>query len=223
MNTSSIVSVHVGKIAPLGSQQAPSGFVKHAVSGPVHAGLLGLEGDEQADLRVHGGAEKAVYAYAVTHYAAWQAEYPDLADRFVPGGVGENLAVAGLVEDDIRVGDVHAIGSAELQVCQPRQPCFKFALRFDNNRLPKAMVRNGRSGWYYRVLKPGLVQAGDPVRLLDRPNPDFPFARLVQIVNHGAATPQEIARLADMPGLARHLRVMARQALNETTEHTTQG
>jgi MOSC domain-containing protein YiiM len=116
-------------------------------------------------------------------------------------------------ESAICVGDVHGIGTARLQVCQPRQPCFKFALRHNNKQLPKAMVRSGYSGWYYRVLEEGVVSAGDALVLLERPNPDFAFSRLVQIVYHGGATPKELARMAQMPGLASQWRDTARQLL----------
>ena len=208
-----VVSVHVGKIAPLGPQNVPSAIVKRAVAGAVAVTTLGLVGDEQADRRVHGGPDMAVYGYPTRHYAAWAAEYPQHAAQFEPGGVGENLAIHGIVEEDLCVGDVHAIGSALLQACQPRQPCFKFALRFADNKMPRAMVRNGRSGWYYRVLQTGEISAGDRVSLHARPNPDFPFPRLVEIVNHGEATPEELQRLAAMEGLARKLRIAAEQGL----------
>ncbi len=209
----SLQSVQIGAIAPLGPDRVPSGFVKRAVSHRVGVAELGLAGDEQADLRVHGGPEKAVYGYSARHFAAWRAEFPEHTALFVPGGFGENLTIDGLDEGDICVGDVHRIGSARLQVCQPRQPCFKFALYFDDNRLPKAMVKSGRAGWYYRVLEPGDVGAGDEIELVDRPQPEFPFARLVAIVNRGQATPQELAVLAAMPGLASWLRKLARDSL----------
>jgi MOSC domain-containing protein YiiM len=118
-----------------------------------------------------------------------------------------------MTEEDIYVGDIHAIGTALLQVCQPRQPCFKFSLLHDNNHLPKAMVKSGQSGWYYRVLQSGMLQSGDAVILHDRPNPDFAFSRLVEIVNHGKASRSELTRLADMSGLASQWRDHARQSL----------
>jgi MOSC domain-containing protein YiiM len=208
-----VVSVHVGRAAPLGPKNVLSAFIKRAVEGPVMVGPLGLDGDEQADLNVHGGSDKAVYGYAASHYAAWAVEFPALASKFAPGGVGENLAIEGMDEWDICVGDVHAIGETLLQVCQPRQPCFKFALRFNNNRLPRAMVRNGRSGWYYHVVQPGQIAAGDRVTLQARPNPDFPFARLVELVNRGKATGEELRQLAEMEGLAQQWRDIARQSL----------
>ena len=205
-------SVQVGRIASLGPQQIPSAIVKSRVEDAVVVTRLGLAGDEQADLTVHGGPDKAVYAYSAAHYPAWVADFPDHADLLVPGGVGENLTIDGLVEGDLCVGDVHRIGTAQLQVCQPRQPCFKFALRFADNKLPKAMVRNGRAGWYYRVIEDGTLRAGDAIELVDRPNPDFGFERLVEIVNFRNASAKEFAAMAAMEGLAGNLRRWARMA-----------
>lgn len=211
-----VVSVQVGDIAPLGPDGVPSGFVKRPVSGPVPVGTLGLQGDRQADLRVHGGLEKAVYAYAAARYGEWLADFPHHAARLVPGAFGENLTIAGMVEADIRAGDVHAIGTARLQVCQPRQPCFKFALRFEDNRMPRSMVKTGRSGWYYRVIEEGLIHAGDSVRLVDRPNPDLRFETLIAVVYRGQASAEDLARIADAKGVASWLRAGARRALSES-------
>lgn len=213
MSDARILSVQTGHAAPLGPGQVPSAFVKTARLDAVAVTRLGLDGDEQADLNVHGGPEKAVYAYAVAHYPAWALKFPGLAAHFTGGAMGENLTVSGLTEQDICVGDIHQAGSALLQVCQPRQPCFKFALRHNNKHLPKAMVRNGFSGWYYRVLRVGQLQAGDALILHHRPNPDFPFTRLVEIVYRGKATIEEIRRMSELDGLASQWRQHARQML----------
>lgn len=206
MTPATLLSVHAGRIAPLGPDGVPSAFVKLPVAGPVKVGPAGLEGDAQADLRVHGGPEKAVYAYAATRYAEWTADFPELAAKFVPGGFGENLTIDGVDEDGLCVGDVHGIGSVRLQVCQPRQPCFKLALRFENNRLPKAMVRNGRSGWYYRVLSPGTLRAGDAVQLLERPLPDFPFNELLDFLYTRGLDDDFLERVASTDLLPSNLR-----------------
>jgi len=213
MSNPRLLSVQTGRAAPLGPAEVTSAIVKTARQGAVAVTRLGLDGDEQADLSVHGGAEKAVYAYAAAHYPQWAMELPQLAAQFTGGAMGENLTVAGLEETAICVGDIHLVGSALLQVCQPRQPCFKFALRHDNKHLPKAMVRIGYSGWYYRVLRVGQLQAGDTLTLAQRPNPDFPFARLVEIVYRGKATVDEIRRMADLEGLASQWRDHARTML----------
>jgi MOSC domain-containing protein YiiM len=212
-----VFAVHLGQIAPLGPDGVLSAFIKHSVVGPVQVSRLGLVGDQQADLSVHGGVDKAVYGYAVAHYAKWRQEYPRHHALLGAGAFGENLAIEGIDETDLCVGDVHAIGSALLQVCQPRQPCFKFALRFDDTAMPRAMTRNGRSGWYYRVLREGSLMPGDPLTLHDRPNPDFPFTRLVAIVNRSVASTDELARMREMPGLAGDLQQQARRKLEKRT------
>jgi len=206
-----LLSVQTGRAAPLGPDAVPSAFVKTAREDAVAVTPLGLQGDEQADLQVHGGPEKAVYGYAASHYPAWAKQFPALA--FSGGAMGENLTIAGLEEKDICVGDVHSIGSSLLQVCQPRQPCFKFALRHGNKLLPKAMVKNGFAGWYYRVLQTGFVKTGDAISLYDRPNPDFPFTRLIEIIYHGKVTKNELQRMSEMSGLASQWREHARQLL----------
>jgi MOSC domain-containing protein YiiM len=208
-----IASLRVGRIAPLGPDRVASAIIKSAVSGPINAGALGLDGDHQADLSVHGGPEKAIYAYPSARYPNWAGAFPDLATRFVAGAMGENLTVDGMVEDDLCVGDVHAIGGALLQVCQPRQPCFKLALALGESRLGKHMVRTGHSGWYYRVLREGPITVGDELVLTERPNPGFVFPRLVTIVNRGGATLTELQDLVAMQGLASNIGRRAREAL----------
>lgn len=212
--TASLLSVHTGAVAPLGPEAVPSAFVKHSVSGTIAVTALGLAGDSQADRQVHGGPEKAVYGYAVSRYPAWQKQFPELAAAFQPGAMGENLCITGLDETALCVGDVHGIGTALLQVCQPRQPCFKLSLRHNNRELPRAMVRNGFSGWYYRVLATGTLAAGSAVTLQDRPHPDFRFDRLVEIVNYGNASKDELRQMAQMPELASQWRTRAQSLLD---------
>ena len=207
---SRVLSVQVGKAAPLGPEGVPSGFVKRAVDGPVHVHGLGLEGDQQADLVAHGGLDKAIYGYAAEHYPHWLEDFPEHRNVLaLHGAFGENLTISELSESDLCVSDVHAIGTARLQVCQPRQPCYKFALRFDDRRMPAAMVRSQRSGWYYRVLQQGVIQAGDSIKLVDRPHPELRFDRLVQIVYGGAAYEHELRELAHAHGVARWIRSVA--------------
>jgi MOSC domain-containing protein YiiM len=210
-----IASIHVGRAAPLGPEGIPSAFIKHSLDRPVQVTPLGLSGDEQADLSVHGGFEKAVYGYSLDNYANWQREYPRHTATLVPGGFGENLCIRGLREADVCVGDVHRIGSSRLQVCQPREPCFKLALRFEDKLMPKAMIRSGRAGWYYRVLQAGELAPNDSVDLEERPNPDFPFARLVELISHGNVTRAELKRLENMQGLASQWKSWAHESLSQ--------
>lgn len=211
-------SVQVGRVAPLGPQGVPSAFVKHTAEDRTAVFELGLDGDEQADLRVHGGREKAVYAYPLDHYHSWKAGFPEHAEMLVPGAFGENLTIDGLIEADICVGDVHRIGTAVLQVCQPRQPCFKLTLHFNDNRLAAAMVKSGRSGWYYRVLSEGKLGAGDEVELIDRPQPNFSFTRLVEFVNFGRGTSAELLALSRMKEAPSKLQQKAAEKLADRSE-----
>jgi MOSC domain-containing protein YiiM len=216
MKPPSVASIHAGKVAPLGPDGVLSAFVKHSLHQPVQITPLGIRGDEQADLSVHGGPEKAVYGYSLENYSAWRIDYPRHAATLVPGGFGENLCIEGMRESDLCVGDIHRIGSALLQICQPRQPCFKLALRFEDKMMPKAMVRSGRAGWYYRVLEPGQIAPGDVVHLDERPNSDFVFSRLVEFISHDNATQLELERMQGMEGLAADWKMWARDRLSNS-------
>jgi MOSC domain-containing protein YiiM len=209
----SVISVQIGDVAPLGPKGVPSGFIKRPVAEPIMAGRFGFCGDMQADRRVHGGPDKAIYCYPVEHYARWRTVVPRHAAMLVPGGVGENLTTEGVDEDQVAIGDVFRIGDATVQVTQPRQPCFKLALRFNDPQMVRAMVRSGFSGWYLRVLEPGLIGARALIILVDRPNPVWSISRFNRLINDGAGTPEELAALADLPGLSHHWQTAVRASL----------
>ena len=134
---------------------------KDPVPGRVRVGKFNLHGDRQSDLEVHGGTDKAVYAYPSEHYAFWRKELPGLA---LPWGVfGENLSTEGMLEDAVHVGDRFRVGSAEFVVTQPRMPCYKLALRFGRPDMVKRFLRSGRTGFYLAVLREGEVGAGDAI------------------------------------------------------------
>jgi MOSC domain-containing protein YiiM len=213
-----LISVQIGRVARLGPNGVSSAFVKRPVAGPVAVAALGLAGDEQADLRVHGGPEKAVYGYAIASYADWRKEFPEHDALLVPGAFGENLTIDGIDEETVHIGDVVRIGSATLRVTQPRQPCFKFTLRFADKRMPKAMIRNGRSGWYYRVVENGALEAGDRLDLLERPNPTWPMARFNRLLAGKSWTIGELTELASLPGLADSWRERAGAALTRARQ-----
>ncbi|WP_419814722.1 MOSC domain-containing protein [Glacieibacterium sp.] len=208
-----IAAVHVGKIASLGNPPARSGYIKHAVGHPVMAQALGLAGDEQADLAVHGGVDKAVYGYPLSRYPDWAAAFPRLADRFVAGSMGENLPIAGVDETGIHIGDRIRAGGALLQVTQPRQPCFKLGLVFDEPRLIRAMIRSGHCGWYYRVLEPGAIGAGDEHVVVERPNPAWPISRFAGLIAARALGSDLLSEMLAMEGLAQTWQVKALRQL----------
>jgi len=138
---------------------------KEPVPGPVRIGKLNLTGDRQADLTVHGGEEKAVCAYPAEHYDYWRQELPDAP--FSWGMFGENLTTEGVREDSLCIGDQVRIGSAVLMVTQPRMPCYKLALRFDRDDMIKHFLTSGRSGFYFSVIEPGEVSAGQKIEIVN--------------------------------------------------------
>ncbi len=197
-----VASVQVGRIAPLGPQRVPSGFVKCAVPGPIHVAPLGLHGDEQADLTVHGGPDKAVYFYPAEHYPRWISDAPRHERLLIAGAFGENLTTTGLDEDSVCIGDTFRIGTAEVQVTQPRQPCFKLGLRFSDNGLGRVMMQSGRTGWYARVLAPGTLQAGDSILTLRRPNLRWTISRFNRFILYRRNATTDLAELTALEGLA---------------------
>jgi MOSC domain-containing protein YiiM len=151
-----------------------TGFFKEPVQGRVFVGRTNLAGDGQADLRNHGGPDKAVLAYAAGAYAYWRAD-PGLAG--IPyGAFGENLTLGGCDETTVCVGDAWQIGDAVLQISQPRQPCWKLARRWGIDDLPARVIETGRSGWYFRVLTEGHIEAGQTATLLERPYGEWTIA-----------------------------------------------
>ena len=204
-----ILAVRVGAVRPLGPRATPSGFVKHAVTAPVAVDTAGLAGDGQADRRVHGAPDKAVYAYPVDAYARWRAHLPHHDAQLMPGSMGENLVVAGLGDDDVALGDVVRIGSAVLQVTEPRQPCYKLGLAFGDAAMVRAFAQVGVSGWYYRVLEAGTIAAGDSIKRVARPNPGWTVARLFALIVGGTFTPAELIELAGLEGASAKWRAKA--------------
>jgi MOSC domain-containing protein YiiM len=186
-------------------------FAKMPASGPVAVGPMGLAGDSQGNLRLHGGLDKAVYAYPVSGYAGWRAEFPELAMR--PGAMGENLVVAEMDEHSVHIGDIVRIGSALLQVSQIREPCSTLAAIHGTARVVRAMTRSGRCGWYLRVLENGVIAAGDAHAIIDRPNPGWPVARFAAFAAGRSGTIEALAELATLPGLTPAWQAKAAAAL----------
>ena len=169
-----LVSVNVGlprEVAGKGGSVS-TGIFKEPVQGRVTVRRLNLDGDRQADLSVHGGADKAVYAYPAEHYHYWRGELAGMAMPFgpfgLPGMFGENLTTEGLLEDAVNIGDHFRIGTAELVVTQPRLPCYKLGLKFGRDDMVKRFLASGRTGFYFSVSREGEVEAGDAVALIDR-------------------------------------------------------
>src|SRR5215212_10991697 len=165
-----LVSVNVGLFQVIGAtrwgEPIHSGIVKQPVTAAtIYLDALNLDGDRQADLTVHGGRDKAVYAYPVEHLPLWNEE---LGTDFGPGIFGENLTTAGWLEDEVRIGDVWGWGEARLQVSQPRSPCYKLATVTGRSDLLRRLVHTGRTGWYLRVLQPATVPISGPIQVIER-------------------------------------------------------
>lgn len=159
-----ILAVNVSRPKLLGERKGEpimSGIAKQPVTTETVAiDWLNIEGDGQADLRAHGGRDKALYVYPSEHLAAWRAE---LGYGDGPAAFGENLLTAGMTEADACIGDIWKWGTATLQIAQPRWPCYKLAMHSGNVYLPKHLIATNRSGWYLRVLEPGVAPVDAPV------------------------------------------------------------
>jgi MOSC domain-containing protein YiiM len=177
-----------------------TGFFKTPIDGPVFVSATNLAGDGQADLKNHGGIDKAVLAYSADHYPSWRKELriPDMPF----GAFGENLSVAGLSEQLVYIGDIFRVGTVTFEVSQPRQPCWKLGRRWRRHELTGLVVRNGRSGWYLRVLEEGWIEARMSVELIARPNPAWSIARANEILHHRRTDLPLTLALANVPGLA---------------------
>jgi MOSC domain-containing protein YiiM len=158
-----LLSVNVGQPREVEwrGEAVLTSIFKKPVTGRVRVATLNIEGDRQSDLSVHGGTDKAVYAYPSEHYAFWRKELPGI--EFPWGAFGENLTTEGLREEDVHIGDRLRIGNAEFAVTEPRMPCFKLAIRFDRPDIVKRFMRSGRTGFYVAVLREGDIGAGDVI------------------------------------------------------------
>ena len=199
-SSANVVSVNVGLPRPTvwRGETVTTGIFKEPVEGRVSVAGVNLKGDRQADLTVHGGPDKAVYVYPAEHYPYWQEEL----GRDLPwGSFGENLTVEGLpLEDELAIGDRLRIGSAELVVTQPRLPCFKLGIRFDDPGMVRRFLAAGRTGYYLRIATDGDVAAGDPIELLSRDPAHVPVSEITRLATRDGH---------DMDGLRRGLAVDA--------------
>ncbi len=185
-----------------------SAIDKQPRTGAVRIGWLGVEGDEQADRRHHGGPDKALHLVPHEHYQWWAAALADHALLRHPGAFGENLATCGAVETDICIGDRFTLGTALVEVSQGRQPCFKLNHRFDRPDMLSLAVKSGRCGLYLRVLREGEARAGDVLTLVERVSPEWNTARVFALLIQGAhrTDPAAVAALARLPRLAENWR-----------------
>lgn len=215
-----IVSIQVGLPQECGTEGAAdehdtpwrTGFYKLPVAGPVQAKSLGIVGDGVADRVHHGGIDKAVLAYSADHYPVWNRDLRGsglLATEEMTGGAfGENLSITGLGENDVCIGDLWQAGDVLLEVSQPRQPCWKLSRRWRIADLAAQVIRNGKSGWYVRVVREGTLTAGLELTLVARKHPTWTIARVNDVGYHQKKEIAWATELAALPELAAAWREM---------------
>lgn len=200
-----ITSLHVGRPEPLvyHGKYVESGFVKMPVSGPAWLSETNLEGDQQADLRVHGGVEKAVCVYPLEHYPYWEER---LGRKLGVAAFGENFSTEGLTESNVYIGDIFRVGSSArgplVQVSQPRQPCFKLGAQYDLAELVLWVQDSGATGFYLRVLEEGEVRPGDRMDLIKRPQPEASVAEANRIMHQDKCDAAGLELLSGLEELA---------------------
>jgi len=177
-----------------------TGIFKEPVRGPVRIRKLNIDGDKQADLKVHGGVNKAVYAYAREHYDYWRQELPDMS---LPWGMfGENFTTEGMFEEMVNIGDQFRVGTAKLVATQPRMPCYKLGVKFGRMDMIKRFLASGLSGIYFRVIKEGELEQGDEIKLIKKDKNNVTvkdIVRLYTVDKDDAETLERAIKVKDLP------------------------
>ena len=196
-----ILSVNVGlpRLMEWGGHAVTTGIYKHPSTGPVSLEQLNFVGDRQADLTVHGGPDKAVYAYDTTHYAYWRNQL--VQEDWTPGLFGENLTTEGLLESEVRIGDLFRIGSALLRAVQPRFPCYKLNIRFNDPGMVRHFARSGRPGIYFQVVEVGVVQVGDKITLIEAADTTITILDVAQLMLTRKSEKDLLAQVLALPHL----------------------
>lgn len=196
------VSLYIGGIRPLPASGRPTGIYKQPASGPLELGPEGFVGDQQADRRVHGGPDKAVHLYPARHYARLAERFPEAAALLVAGSNGENISTPDLDENDVCLGDIWRLGSARLQLCQPRNPCWKIDERYGCDGMAQFIAEHRLTGWYWRVVTPGVVSPGDTLSLEQRDPTAYTLAEAMLLWQTHRPAMADLERLAASPGMA---------------------
>jgi len=216
-----ITGVFVGKVENHWPGKAPSAIAKHFTSAELNLQPNGFVEDMQADLKVHGGTEKAVHHYAAEHMDHWRLAFPDHADQFVPGCFGENISTTGLNEQNLCLGDILPMGTAKVQICQGRQPCRKLNAHTGIDQMAGAFQRSARTGWYYRVLESGQVKFGDTIRLIERPHADWCLDRLIKARFNPKTSRDDATELANNPAISQSWRQAFKKKQNRDFQEDT--
>jgi MOSC domain-containing protein YiiM len=210
-----IVSLNVGlpRKVFFNGQAVTTGIFKEPVEGHVMLRRLNLDGDKQADLTVHGGVDKAVYAYPVEHYDYWKKELPG---KNLPLGMfGENFTTEGLLEDEVNIGDTLRISSAKLTVTQPRMPCYKLGVRFGGMDIVRRFMASGRTGIYFKVLEEGQVKTGDKIKIIRRDKNNVTVSDIFSMYVRGQRGIEIMKRAVKIGALPEGWKYEFQQKINE--------
>lgn len=201
-----VVSTNIGKKQQITwrGQKLYTGIYKYPVNESILLGVTDVYHDDVMDRRYHGGNDKACYLYSEDHYAYWRNLYPNLDWHY--GMFGENLTVAGLNEADIHIGAIYKLGTALVQITQPRQPCYKLGIRLENPKAVKQFVRAELPGAYIRVLKPGAVKTGDTMVLVEEKPENFSLKTIFHLIYQAKDNLESIKKAITMPELAESCR-----------------
>ncbi len=208
-----IKQLRSGGLTRLAGTETLTGIHKREIAS-AYLSENGLSDDQQGDKRHHGGPEKALHHFASDHYANLQTALPAPASAHcLPGAFGENLVTEGFTESDVCAGDIYEFGEAIIQVSQPRQPCWRLNLRFGIPDMSRRLQRSLRTGWYYRVLQPGMVCKEDSLILKERPHEDWPLSRILSVLYENTMDKSALTNMAEMKELSPNLRYLAKQRL----------
>ncbi|MCR8980687.1 MOSC domain-containing protein [Brevibacillus laterosporus] len=215
-----ILSVNVGQpqVLPYKEQEVVTSICKEPVTGPLYLSKTQLQGDAQADLKYHGGVDKAVCVYASEHYPYWEKT---LGRSLPVSAFGENLTIEGLLEDEVCIGDIYQIGGAVVQVTQPRQPCHKLAKRYDVIDLAVQVQTTGYTGFYLRVLQEGEISQEDIMTLVEKDPHGVTIAFANQIMHHDKKNKQAIKRILMVEALSASWRQSFTKRLGDEEIDTT--
>lgn len=196
-----LISVNVGlpREIDVNGETVRTSIWKNPVQGRVHVSTLNLDGDQQSDLTVHGGVDKAVYLYPSEHYAYWRGELPEVELPW--GAFGENFSAEGILEDQIRIGDRLRVGSAEFIVTQPRMPCYKLGIRFNRRDIVKRFLASKRTGFYLAVLREGEVGQGDEIDFIAKQETGVTITEIVNLYSTDAHNQELLRRAIEVPAL----------------------
>ena len=212
-----LISVNVGlpRVVMSNGDPVSTGIFKEPVAGRVMLRTLNLDGDRQADLSVHGGPSKAVYAYPSEHYAYWKQELPEMK---LPWGMfGENFTSAGLIESELSIGDKFRVGSAVVMVTEPRMPCYKLGIKFGRSDIVQKFLASERSGFYFAVLKEGEVGVGDPIERMEKSERSVRVSDITQLYTHEKHNVGLLRRAIEVEALPESWKIYFQHRLEKLT------